>query len=115
MAVTLKDIAARVNKSVPTVSRALGDFSDISPETRREVRRVADEMGYVPSKQALHFARNKAYRLGFVIPVYRSFPTFSRAYFPSLLDGAVLGAEENGYLVTIVCDSITDHFQPVCR
>jgi putative transport protein len=46
MPVTLKEIAERVGKSVPTVSRALGDFADISPETRRNVQRVAREMGY---------------------------------------------------------------------
>ncbi|MCB0053015.1 MAG: LacI family DNA-binding transcriptional regulator, partial [Caldilinea sp.] len=49
MPVTLKDIAERVGKSVPTVSRALGNFEDISPETRAEVQRVAREMGYEPS------------------------------------------------------------------
>ena len=46
MPVTLKDIAQRVGKAVPTVSRALGDHDDISLATRREVQRIAQEMGY---------------------------------------------------------------------
>ena len=49
MPITLKDIAERVGKSVPTVSRALAGFSDISPQTRAEVQRVALEMGYEPN------------------------------------------------------------------
>ena len=54
MPVTLKDIAERVGKSVPTVSRALGNHADISPETRAEVQRVASELGYEPSATALN-------------------------------------------------------------
>jgi LacI family transcriptional regulator len=42
-----------------------------------------------------------------VVPEYDSFPTFSRPYFPALLDGAVLGAEERGYSVTIVPDKVS--------
>ncbi|MDW8071023.1 MAG: LacI family DNA-binding transcriptional regulator, partial [Anaerolineae bacterium] len=32
MTVTLKDIARQVNRSVTTVSRALHDYADVSPE-----------------------------------------------------------------------------------
>jgi LacI family transcriptional regulator len=60
MPVTLKEIANRVGKSVPTVSRALGNFSDISPEARREVQRVAQEMGYEPSANALNLKKKRA-------------------------------------------------------
>lgn len=39
-----------------------------------------------------------------MVPRYAAFPPFSRAYFPTLLDGAVLAAEERGFFVTIVLD-----------
>lgn len=52
--VKLKDIAARLGLSVPTVSRALGGFKDISENTRKIVRETAREMGYQPNT----FARN---------------------------------------------------------
>ncbi|HWQ58324.1 MAG TPA: LacI family DNA-binding transcriptional regulator [Clostridia bacterium] len=45
--VTLKDIAERTGLSVNTVSRALRDKDDISESTRRRVRAVAREMGYM--------------------------------------------------------------------
>jgi LacI family transcriptional regulator len=71
------------------------------------VRESALELGYVPSRQAALFARNRSFTIGFVVPEYDSFPTFSRPYFPALLDGAVLGAEERGFSITIVPDKVS--------
>lgn len=45
MAVTIKELSARCGLSVSTVSKALNDYPDVSEETRKQVRAVADEMG----------------------------------------------------------------------
>ena len=45
MAVTIKDIADKVGRSVTTVSRALSGYDDVSPETRRRVLQAAEELG----------------------------------------------------------------------
>ncbi len=45
--VTLKDIAERTGLSINTISRALRDKEDISEATRKRVRAVAREMGYM--------------------------------------------------------------------
>ena len=58
MSVTLKDIADRVGKSVSTVSRALGGYDDIGPETRQEIQRVAQEMGYEPNVAARNLQKH---------------------------------------------------------
>lgn len=47
---TLKTIAHISGLAVPTVSRALNDAPDIGKETKRLVRRIADEIGYVPNR-----------------------------------------------------------------
>lgn len=47
---TLKTIAALSGMAVPTVSRALGDAPDISAATKAKVRKIADEIGYVPNR-----------------------------------------------------------------
>ena len=47
---TLKTIAQITGLAVPTVSRALGDAPDIGRDTKALVRRVADELGYVPNR-----------------------------------------------------------------
>jgi LacI family transcriptional regulator len=44
---TLKDIAAELNCTVNTVSRALNDKSDISLGMKEKVREVASRMGYI--------------------------------------------------------------------
>ena len=67
---------------------------------------AAKRLGYVPSRQAALFARRRTYTIAFVVPSYHKFSPFSRAYFPALLDGAVLSAEERGFSVTIVLDKV---------
>ena len=52
MAVTIKDIAKEVGKSIATVSRALHDHDDIGEETKILVRQAAEKMGYIPNIMA---------------------------------------------------------------
>lgn len=47
---TLKTISQISGLAVPTVSRALSDAPDISADTKRLIRRIADEIGYVPNR-----------------------------------------------------------------
>lgn len=47
---TLKTIAQMSGLAVPTVSRALNDAPDIGQSTKTLVRKIADEIGYVPNR-----------------------------------------------------------------
>jgi len=47
---TLKTIAQMSGLAVPTVSRALNDAPDIGRDTKLLVRRIADEIGYIPNR-----------------------------------------------------------------
>lgn len=89
------------------MSRALNDSPLITEAIKAKVRESARALGYVPSRQAALFARNRSLTIGFVVPEYAAFPPFSRPYFPALLDGAVLGAEERGYSITIILDKVS--------
>jgi LacI family transcriptional regulator len=100
------EVARLAGVSESTVSRSLNDSPHISPVSKQRVRDAAKTLGYIPSRQAALFACNRTYTLGFVIPSYASFPPFSRAYFPALLDGAVLGAKELGFTIAIVLDQM---------
>jgi LacI family transcriptional regulator len=104
-------VAKRAGVSESTVSRALSGSNLISEKTKERIRKAASELGYIPNKQAACFSTQKTSRLGFVVPVYRSFPLFSRAYFPAMLDGAVKGAEQRGYSITIIPDKKGDEFK----
>jgi LacI family transcriptional regulator len=100
------EVARLAGVSESTVSRSLNDSPLISPSSKQRVRDAAERLGYVPSRQAALFAWRRTSTIGFVVPYYATFPPFSRAYFPALLDGAVLGAEELGYSITIVLDKV---------
>ncbi len=89
------------------MSRALNDSPLITEAIKAKVRESALALGYVPSRQAALFARSRSYTIGLVVPEYKSFPPFSRPYFPALLDGAVLGAEDRGFSITIVLDRVS--------
>ena len=50
---TLKTIARLTGLAVATVSRALADAPDLRTDTKALVRKVADELGYVPNRAGL--------------------------------------------------------------
>lgn len=95
MAVTLKDIAQEVGKSVSTVSSALNDYDDVSQETKELVRRVAREMGYTPNIAAQHLRRKRADTLGLVLPTFG--PRFSDPFFSELLAGIGNDSSASGF------------------
>lgn len=86
MTVTLKDIARQVNRSVTTVSRALHDYTDVSPETRALVRRTAEQLGYVPNVVARRLQKQRADAIGLILPSYG--PRLSDPLFGDILSTA---------------------------
>ncbi len=107
MPVTLKDVAKRVGKSVPTVSRALGGFSDISPETRAEVQRVAREMGYVPSATATNLKKRRTDNITLVMPGETPLRV-SDPFFGEFVNGVVDRAAQHGFDLTLASSSGDD-------
>ncbi|MGA0328412.1 MAG: LacI family DNA-binding transcriptional regulator, partial [Limisphaerales bacterium] len=73
--IRLKDIAQAGNVSVMTVSKVMRDAPDISASTKARIRRLADEMGYVPDATARGLRSRKTRLFGLVIsaapnPIY---------------------------------------------
>ena len=100
MAVTLKNIADKVGKSVPTVSRALAGFDDISPVTRDYIQSVAKEMGYVPNNNARKLQSQKADAIGLILPGTENL-RFSDPFFSQLLSGIIEETSKAGLDLTI--------------
>ena len=100
MPITLKDIAERVGKSVPTVSRALAGFSDISPQTREEVQRVAQEMGYEPNITARNLQKQRTDTIALILPTANEL-RFSDPFFSEFLSGLVQGTADHNYNLNI--------------
>ena len=67
--VTLKDIAKKAGVSAMTVSRALnGKMKDISPQTAEKIRKIAEEMGYIPNSSARALASHSSKLVAVMLP-----------------------------------------------
>ena len=97
--VTLKDIAARLNLSITTVSRALAGYGDVAETTRQRVQQAAEEMGYVPDATARRLQKGRTDTIGFVIPTFG--PRFSDPFFSELLAGIGNEASRHNYDILV--------------
>ncbi|MCK4819202.1 LacI family DNA-binding transcriptional regulator, partial [bacterium] len=93
--ITLKDISKKTGKSITTVSRALNDYDDVSPETKKLVRKIAEEMGYQPNINAQRLQKQKTDTIGFIIPTVG--PRFSDPFFSEFLAGVGNKASDLGF------------------
>lgn len=64
---TLKTIAKLSGLAVATVSRALGDAPDISAATKQKVRKIAQEIGYVPNRAGLRLRTGRTNVISLVL------------------------------------------------
>jgi DNA-binding LacI/PurR family transcriptional regulator len=95
---TIKDIARNLGVSVSTVSRALKDHPDISPETKLMIKTYAEQVNYRPNVLALSLRRQKSYTIGLIIPA------IVHHFFSSVISGMEELAYKEGYNL-IICQS----------
>lgn len=65
--VTINDIAKAANVTAATVSMALNDNPRISAATKEKIRRLAEELNYVPNASARSLASAKTHTIGLII------------------------------------------------
>ena len=104
-AVTIKDVSAKCGLSVSTVSKALNNYDDISPETRELVHRMAREIGYHPSAVARTLKTNHSYNLG-VLFHEASDQGITHHFFAAILNAFKQAGEERGYDITFITHNI---------
>lgn len=63
---TIKEVASAAGVSTQTVSRVINNRPDVSPETRKRVQEIIDQLGYQPSALARSLIRQRSYTLGVV-------------------------------------------------
>jgi len=68
MPITIADVAARAGVSKTTVSRVLNGKGELDIATASRVRKVIDELGYVPSARAVGLARGRTRIVGMLVP-----------------------------------------------
>ena len=102
MAVTIRDIAKKLNLSHSTVSRIINNrnSSFISSETRERVRQTAEQLGYRPNYHARSLQTGKANVLGLVLE--RPTPKSEDRFWQGMLNGISNGARSLGYDLLII-------------
>lgn len=91
--ITIKDIARELGVSISTVSRALKDHPDISPQTKKLVRDLVEKMKYKPNSIALSLRNQRTNIIGVVIP------EIVHHFFSSVISGIDEAAVSEGFNV----------------
>lgn len=103
--VSVKDIAAKCQVSVATVSKALNGYSDISKEKKEYINKVAREMGYYPNSAAIALKTNRTYNIG-ILFLDAAHNGLTNEHFAKVLQGVKEEAETRGYDITFINNHI---------
>ncbi len=98
MPTTLADIARALGVSKMTVSRAINNHPEISPETRARILDAAHRMNYRPNQFARALTTNRSYLLGVIVP------DLMHSYFAEICRGIEAVAKPLGYQ-NLICST----------
>ena len=101
MPTTLADIARALGVSKMTVSRAINNHPEISPETRARILDAAQRMNYRPNQFARALTTNRSFLLGVVVP------DLMHSYFAEICRGIETVAKPLGYQ-NLICSTDED-------
>ncbi len=105
-AVTIKDIAKALGVSTSTVSRALRDSYEISPETKSLVLECAERLNYKPNPIALSLKEKRSRSIGVVVS------EIANNFFSQIINGIESIAYDRGYN-TIIAQSFESYEREV--
>jgi len=93
--ISIEDIARRAGVSHSTVSRALRDNPLISPQVREEIKRIAQEMNYVPNAIAQSLQNQRTNTIGVVVT------SIADPFFADVVEGIEQVAKSAGLSVML--------------
>lgn len=93
--ITIYDLAARLDMSVATVSRALKDDPVVSKKTRKKIADLAKEMGYRSNNFARNLRTQRTNTIGVIVPRLNSY------FMSSVIAGIENIAGSKGYNLLI--------------
>ena len=91
--ITIGDVAAKAGVSRATVSRAFTRPNLLTPAVVEQVRRIADELGYVPNRIARALSTGRFGTIALLVP------DIANPFFPPLIRAAQARADALGYAV----------------
>lgn len=93
--ISLKDLANELGVSISTVSRALKNHPDISPEMTKKIQALAEERNYTPNPLAMGLLRQQTKMIGVIVP------DINTHFYSSIISGIEKVAKEHGYFIVI--------------
>lgn len=95
MSIKIKDLAKQLNLSVATISKALKDSYEISPETKQRVFELAKKLNYTPNPYASSLRKRSSKTIAVVLP------EVADSFFSLAINGIESVAHDKGYHVLI--------------
>jgi len=93
--ISLKDLAKELGVSISTVSRALKNHPDISPEMTQKVQELAVTKNYSPNPLAMGLLRQQTKMIGVIVP------DINTHFYSSIISGIEKIAKDHGYFIVI--------------
>jgi len=94
--VSLTKISEILGISKSTVSKALNNYADVSPITRKKVQDLANELNYKPNIFAQNLRSQESNIIGLIVPEIVHY------FFSTIISGVLKTAENFGYSVIVV-------------
>lgn len=115
MSVTLDDVAKKAGVSPKTVSRAVKGEKGMSEETRKEVMRIVEEMGFVLHTQAQNLASGKTHSIALHYPLSNP-KLISERLEMNFVNGIAEEAAQSDYYFTLFTGELDPHeLTRICR
>ena len=93
--VSLTKISEILGMSKSTVSKALNNYADVSPGTRKKVQDLANELNYKPNIFAQNLRSQESKIIGLLMPEIVHY------FFSTIISGVAETAEKYGYSVIV--------------
>lgn len=93
--INLKEISRITGFSISTVSKALNDRFDINKDTKKCIKNIAFQHGYLPNKNAIALRKSKSNIIAVILPQV-NIPLYSNTLFE-----IQLAASKKGYRILL--------------
>ena len=103
---TIKDVAAKANVSVATVSRVLNGLDGYSEETKQKVTAIVEKMGYQRNAIARNLKIKTTHTIGVLLPKVET------TFYIEILNGIEDMAHKNNYSVFICNTGVNSNLTP---
>ena len=97
--VTIKDLAAELELSITTISRALNGYPDVGEKTRKRVEEAAQRLGYRPNRNAQRLVTRRTHNVAWVQSDNER--KFVDPHFVAVMAGVLRGARKRSYDIVV--------------